>query len=236
MYTIDPTAAREAENFSSFLSETGKYKGKFIRAEKLVSSNKGTHGIGFTFESDSKQTTRFDLWTMNAQGEHLMGFKTLSAIMACLKLKNLAVGTGPVERYDYDTKQRNTVQAEIFPDLLNKPVGLVLVNTEYEKMREGHKTGETGWRLELVAPFEAATEFTAAEIMDRATQPKKLAAIVATLTDRPLKNKPAQRQQAPARYDDAPPVGHPANGGFSAPDDDIPFANPLRSRAAFLSI
>ncbi len=224
MYTLDPTAAREAENFSSFLSETGKYKGKFIRAEKLVSSNKGTHGIGFTFESDSKQTTRFDIWTMNAQGEHLTGFKTLSAIMACLKLKNLAVGTGPVERYDYDTKQRNTVQAEIFPDLLNKPVGLVLVNTEYEKMREGHKTGETGWRLELVAPFEAATEFTASEIMDRATQPKKLAAIVATLTDRPLKNKPAQRQQAPARYDDAPPVGHPASGGFSAPDDsDIPF-------------
>lgn len=222
MYTIDATAAREAENFSNFLSETGKYKGKFIRAEKLVSSNKGTHGIGFIFESDSKQTTRFDIWTMNAQGEHLMGFKTLSAIMACLKLKTLAVGTGPVERYDYDTKQRYTVQAEIFPDLLNKPIGLVLVNTEYEKMRENKKTGETGWRLELVAPFEAATEFTAAEIMDRATQPNKLAAIVSMLADRPLKNKPAPRQ-ASHSYEAAPPAGHPANGGFDLPDEDIPF-------------
>ena len=222
MYTIDATAAREAENFSNFLSETGKYKGKFIRAEKLVSSNKGTHGIGFTFESDSKQTTRFDIWTMNAQGEHLMGFKTLSAIMACLKLKTLTVGTGPVERYDYDTKQRHTVQAEIFPDLLNKPIGLVLANTEYEKMREGQKTGETGWRLELVAPFEAATEFTAAEIMDRATQPKKLTAIVSMLADRPLKNKPAPRQ-ASHSYEAAPPAGHPANGGFFSPDEDIPY-------------
>lgn len=223
MYTIDATAAREAENFSNFLSETGKYKGKFIRAEKLVSSNKGTHGIGFTFESDSKQTTRFDIWTMKAQGEHLMGFKTLSAIMACLKLKTLAVGTGPVERYDYDTKQRYTVQAEIFPDLLNKPIGLVLVNTEYEKMRENKKTGETGWRLELVAPFEAATEFTAAEIMDRATQPKKLAAIVSMLADRPLKNKPAPLQSSHS-YEAAPPAGHPpASGGFDSPDEDIPF-------------
>lgn len=222
MYTIDATAAREAENFSNFLSETGKYKGKFIRAEKLVSSNKGTHGIGFTFESDSKQTTRFDIWTMNAQGEHLMGFKTLSAIMACLKLKTLTVGTGPVERYDYDSKQRYTVQAEIFPDLLNKPIGLVLANTEYEKMRENKKTGETGWRLELVAPFEAATEFTAAEIMDRATQPKKLAAIVSMLADRPLKNKPAPLQ-ASHSYEAAPPAGHPANGGFDSPDEDIPF-------------
>lgn len=222
MYTIDATAAREAENFSNFLSETGKYKGKFIRAEKLISSAKGTHGIGFTFEADNKQTTRFDIWTMNAQGEHLMGFKTLSAIMACLKLKTLAVGTGPVERYDYDTKQRHTVQTEIFPDLLNKPIGLVLANTEYEKMREGKKTGETGWRLELVAPFEAATEFTAAEIMDRATQPKKLAAIVSMLADRPLKNKPAPRQNSYG-YEDAPPAGHLASGGFISPDEDIPY-------------
>lgn len=222
MYTLDATAAREAENFSSFLSETGKYKGKFIRAEKLVSTKKGTHGVGFTFESDNKQTTRFDIWTMNAQGERIMGFKVLSAIMACLKLKTLAVGNGPVERYDYDTKQRNTVQAEIFPDLLNKPIGLVLANTEYEKMSEGEKTGETGWRLELVAPFEAATEFTASEILDRATQPKKLAAIVSMLADRPLKNKPAPRQNSYS-YEAAPPVGHPASGGFESPEDDIPF-------------
>lgn len=235
MYTLDATAAREAENFSSFLSETGKYKGKFIRAEKLVSSNKGTHGIGFTFEADNKQTTRFDIWTKNAQGEPLMGFKTLNAIMACMRLRGLSVGTGPVERYDYTTKQRNTVQAEIFPDLLGKPIGLVLVNTEYEKMRDGQKTGETGWRLELVAPFEAATEFTASEILDKATQPKKLASIMATLADRHLKNKPAPRQQYDGYHEESP-TGHPASSGFGSVDDDIPFANPLRTRAAFLSI
>lgn len=223
MYTLDANAAREAENFSSFLSETGKYKGKFIRAEKLISSAKGTHGIGFTFEADNKQTTRFDIWTLNAQNEPLMGYKTLSAIMACMKLKNLSVGRGPVERKNWDTNQTETVQADIFPDLIGKHVGLVLANTEYEKMRDGQKTGETGWRLELVAPFEAATEFTASEIMDRATQPKKLAAIVAMLKDRPLKNKPAPRQAAHSGYDDAPPAGHPANGGFAPPDDDIPF-------------
>lgn len=235
MYTLDATAAREAENFSSFLSETGKYKGKFIRAEKLVSSNKGTHGIGFTFEADNKQTTRFDIWTKNAQGEPLMGFKTLNAIMVCMRLRGLSVGTGPVERYDYTTKQRNTVQAEIFPDLLGKPIGLVLVNTEYEKMRDGQKTGETGWRLELVAPFEAATEFTASEILDKATQPKKLTSIMATLADRHLKNKPAPRQQYDGYHEESP-TGHPASSGFGSVDDDIPFANPLRTRAAFLSI
>ena len=200
-----------------------------------MSSNKGTHGIGFTFEADNKQTTRFDIWTKNAQGEPLMGFKTLNAIMVCMRLRGLSVGTGPVERYDYTTKQRNTVQAEIFPDLLGKPIGLVLVNTEHEKMRDGQKTGETGWRLELVAPFEAATEFTASEILDKATQPKKLTSIMATLADRHLKNKPAPRQQYDGYHEESP-TGHPASSGFGSVDDDIPFANPLRTRAAFLSI
>lgn len=222
MYQLDANAAREAENFSSFLSETGKYKGKFTRAEKLVSTNKGTHGIGFTFESSNKQTTRFDIWTMSAQNEPLMGYKTLSAIMACLKLRNLSVGTGQVERKDWQTNTVSKVNAEIFPDLIGKEIGLVLVKTEYEKMKDGAKTGETGWRLELVAPFEASTEFTAAEIMDKATQPKKLASIVSTLTDRPLRNRPVQRNTQ--SYGDAPPAGHPASSGFGASDfDDVPF-------------
>lgn len=222
MYQLNASAAREAENISNYLSESGKYKGKFIRAEKLISAAKGTHGVGFTFESDSKQTTRFDIWTMSAQNEHLMGYKAINAIMVCMKLKTLTIDRAEVERTDWDTKQKYKEEAEVFPELLNSPIGLVLVNTEYEKMREGRKTGETGWRLELVAPFEASTEFTASEILDRATQPKKLASLVALLADRPLRNRPAQRQEAGGR-NDAPPAGHPANGGFNSPDDDIPF-------------
>ncbi|MDL5036807.1 hypothetical protein QRD40_10660 [Comamonas sp. Y6] len=223
MYQLNANAAREAENISSYLSETGKYKGKFIRAEKLISSNKGTHGVGFTFESDSKQTTRFDIWTMSAQNEQLMGYKAINAIMACMKLKTLSIARAEVERTDWDTKQKYKEEADIFPELLDKPIGLVLVNTEYEKMRDGQKTGETGWRLELVAPFEAATEFTAAEILDRATQPKKLSSIVALLADRPLRNRLSQRPTTGGGHHDAPPAGHPANGGFNSSDDDIPF-------------
>lgn len=221
MYQLDTNAAREADSIGNYLSETGKYIGKFTRAEKLVSKNKGTHGIGFTFESIGKQSTRFDIWTMDAQGKHLGGFKAVNAIMACMSLRGLQAATGEVERYNWETQQRETVQAEVFPALTGPDVGLVLQKTEYEKMRDGVKTGETGWRLELVAPFRAADEFTASEILDRKTKPEKLASVIAILTDRPLKNRPAPRQQ-----DDgygAPPAGHPANGGFNSPDDDVPF-------------
>lgn len=219
MYQLDAKSAREADSIGSYLTETGKYIGQFTRAEKLVSKNKGTHGIGFTFEC-AGQSTRFDIWTMDASNKRLGGFKAINAIMACMSLRGIAPAPGKVERYNLDTQQRETVQAEVFPELVGKPIGLVLQKTEYEKMKDGVKTGETGWRLEMLAPFRAADEFTASEILDRKTKPEKLAAILATLGDRPLKSRPQQPVRA---VDGGPPAGHPASSGFDDLDGDIPF-------------
>lgn len=215
MYKFDAATAAEADNISAYLDETGKYKGKFIRAEKLISSNKGTHGIGFTFEDESKRTARFDLWTVDNMGKQLMGYKSLQAILAVLRFpagRDLKIMQATVDRYNFDTRQTEKVQAETFPDLINRPVGLLMRNTEYAKMRDGHETGDTGWRLELVVPFQADTELTASEIVGNKTQPQKLASIVATLADRPLKNKPGGSAQRNDRG--GPPPGHPAAGGF----------------------
>lgn len=214
MYQFNAATAAEADNISAYLDETGKYKGKFTRAEKLISSNKGTHGIGFTFEDESKRTARFDLWTVDNTGKQLMGFKSLQAILAVLRFpagRDLKIAQAQVDRYDYDTRQTTKVQAETFPDLINRPIGLVMRNTEYEKMRDGMKTGETGWRLELVVPFQADTELTASEIVGNKTQQQKLAGIMATLADRPLKTRAAHGQR---NDHGGPPPGHPAAGGF----------------------
>ncbi|GAD20913.1 hypothetical protein [Acidovorax sp. MR-S7] len=220
MYQLDAQSAREADSIGSYLTETGKYIGQFTRAEKLVSKNKGTHGIGFTFEC-AGQSTRFDIWTMDASNKHLGGFKAINAIMACMSLRGIAPAPGKVERYNWDTQQRETVQAEVFPELVGKPIGLVLQKTEYEKMRDGQYTGETGWRLEMLAPFRAADEFTAGEILDRKTKPEKLAAVMAMLTDRPLKKR-AGPAPASAADRQATRPGAPGSG-FDDMDDDIPF-------------
>lgn len=212
MYALDTQAAKEADQIGAYLKDTGKYTGKFTRAEKLVSANKGTHGVGFTFMSDNGQSTRFDVWTQKADGEKLAGFKTLMAIMTCLKIRNLTVVTATLERYDYDTKQKYTEQGEVFAELTGKPIGVLLRNTEYEKMRDGQFTGENGWRLELFAPFEAATGFTAGEIIDKKTKPEQLAKMEAVLQDRPLRSSAGQNR----------PTSVPSGGSVSF-DDDIPF-------------
>jgi hypothetical protein len=216
MYALNAKAAKEADQLRGYLKDTGKYIGKFTRAEKLISNAKHTHGVGFTFVAESGQSTRFDIWTMKAGEEKLSGYNQLMAIMACMKVRDLTVKTAELERYDYDAKEKYTEDAEVFAELTDKPIGLLLRSTEYEKMRDGQKTGENGWRLELFAPFEAATGFTAGEIIDKKKTPEQLAKMEAALADRPLRggSSPAPRQAA------APQTG---GGQFSDMDDDIPF-------------
>lgn len=212
MYALDAKAAKEADQIGGYLKDTGKYVGKFTRAEKLISSAKGTHGVGFTFVADSGQSTRFDIWTMKEDEEKLSGYNQLMAIMACIKVRGLTIKTAELERYDYDSKEKYTEDAEVFAELTDKPIGLLLRSTEYEKMRDGKKTGENGWRLELFAPFEAATSFTAGEIIDKKKTPEQLAKMEAALADRPLKGGATPRQAAPV-----------SSGGSVPFDDDIPF-------------
>lgn len=64
----------------------------------------------------------------------------------------------------------------------------------------------------LKGVFQAKTELTASEILDKKTKPEQLERMVAGLRHRPLKgHKPAA---APAQHDD---YGSPAG------EDDIPF-------------
>lgn len=217
MYALDMNAARKAEETSRFLKETGKYTGHFTRAEKLVSAQKNTHGVGFTFETTDGRSTRFDIWTMKADGEKLSGYDAVNAIMVCLKLRALTEAQATVDKYDWTSKQNIKAQVTVWKELMNAPIGLVLRSTEYEKMQDGRKTGETAWRLELVCPFEAATEFTAGEILDKKTQPTKLASIIATLSDKPLSSRPAQAQRAQPASRPAPAYDQQFE------DDQIPF-------------
>lgn len=206
MYKLNTTAARDADNISNFLKDSGKYKGIFTRAEALL-SKKGTKGIGFTFEDESKRTTKFDLWTLNDKGEELPSFKHVMAIMTCLRVKTMSPSKAIVERYNFDDKKTEKVEAEVFADLMNKPIGLVMRNTEYEKMKDGAKTGETGWRLELYTVFDS-NEFTASEVLDNKTTPEKLAVAIASLQDKPLKGGASSKPQensasdVPAFFDD----------------------------------
>ena len=224
-YDLDPQSASSA-GVSNYITETGKYKGCFTRAE-IVTSRNDTEGVELSFVADDGRRSDFlQLWTYNARGEALVSLKVLNAIMACLRVRSIKPGQIAVQS-DGGAK---TVSG--FPDLMGKPIGLLLQREEYESTKtDDHGNRLIRFRFNIVAPFEAATELTAGEILAKQTKPEQLARIFAGLKDKPAST--AKATSGPRQN------GGNASGGDwygsenpAPPDDDIPFDNPYRGRVS----
>lgn len=208
-YTLDASAAKQADNLFSKIEQKGRYLGVLTRAEQVV-SKKGSKGIDLSFKTDTGATADYlSIWTHNGDGKQLQGFNALMAIMTCLRVKNLKAELGEVEKYDNDTKQRTKCQVLLFKELMNKPIGLLIHMEEYEKTNGG-----TAWKPAISAPFDK-DGFTASEILTQAKTASTLDKMEQGLRDRPLK---AGTQAAPQSSGPAS-----TGGNFDGLSDDIPF-------------
>ena len=207
MYQLDTTEARKADSAGGMISEIGKYIGTFTQAVD-VTARTGTKGVALNFQSNAGQKARLSIYTMKTDGEKLMGYQALMAIMTCLKLRQITDKEGTAMKWDNDTKSEVSVQAVIFPELCNKPIGVLLETEDYIK-----NDGGTGTRMVLRGIFQAETELTATEILDKKTKPEQLEKMVMSLRHRPVKGA----KPMPARQHAA------AAAGPDFDDGDIPF-------------
>jgi hypothetical protein len=207
MYNLDPNAARQADSPSAYITELGKYIGAITQAEDITAKT-GTKGINLYFTSDAGQKTKVSIYTQRADGTLLSGFYLLQALMTCVQLRSLSPKQGTVTAYDYDQKKDVTKQASIFPELC-KPIGFLLGTEDYLK-----QNGSVGSRMVLRGVFQASTELTASEILDRKTVPEALPKMVAALKHNPLKTAPMAQRTHAAMPDDQ---------FFDDSDGSIPF-------------
>ena len=201
-YNLDPKSAAAA-GAANYISETGKYIGTFTRAE-IVTSKKGTEGVEFSFlDQSGLRCDYLTLWTYNPSGEALPSLKVLNAIMACLRTRTLEPQPITVTRHDGATEH-----AEGFPALTLRPIGVLLQREAYVK-----NNGDEGYKFNIYAPFDAATELTAGEILAKKSEPEQLAKMIAVLKDKPLSgNKPSGTTAAKS-----------SGQTFDDMDSDIPF-------------
>ena len=205
-YALDTGAAKSAETIGKYIRETGKYKGKFTRAELMISTTKGSRGIEFDFVSDDGKECTLQIWTHSGTGEAYSGINMVNAIMTCLSLRAIQPKQMQVEKYDYDSKQKVRANVEAFPDLMNKPVGLLLQKeiSEYN--------GKDKTKMLIFAAFSHASGKTASEIIDKVAQPVAMEKLLAGLHDKDARGKTQaapshstprpQHNQAPAYFDD----------------------------------
>lgn len=217
MYALDPQAARQADTSGATIKELGKYVGEFIQAKDVV-TKKGGRGVEFIFKSTAGQKANFAIYTTGANGDRYQGYDALMAIMTCMQLRGIKPQPGTVTRYDFDAKKEVQEQGSVFPEL-HKPIGVLLETEDYEKT-----DGGIGTRMVLKNVFQASTELTASEILDKKTQPLMLQKMVEGLRHRPVKGRTNQAASNGGEDYSQPPAGHPAgNGGFLPDDSDIPF-------------
>ena len=206
MYNLDPKAARKADQTGNRISEIGKYVGTFTQAEDITAST-GTKGVALRFESNGQQAN-LSLYTRKTNGDEIMGMQALMAIMTCMRLRGIKPAPGTVKHWDNESRQEVTEQAQVFPELCGKPIGLLLETEDYTK-----QNGEIGTRMVIAGIFQADTELTASEILDQETTPKQLEKMIARLRHRPVKAAKGAATPKPAA----------AGSGFDDMDDDIPF-------------
>lgn len=206
MYALDTKAAQKADQTGNRINEIGKYVGTFTQAEDITAGT-GTKGLALRFDVNG-QTANLSLYTKKESGETLMGFDVLMAMMTCLKLRNIEPKDGTVKFWDRETSSEETRAAKVFPDLCGKPIGLLLETEGYYK-----KDGSVGTKMVIANVFQAGTELTASEILDRKTVPELLPKLVARLHHRPAKAAKA-----------SPAQSHSHQGsGFDDLDSEIPF-------------
>ena len=209
-YTLDTGAAKNAESIGKYIRETGKYTGKFTRAELMISEKKGSRGIEFDFLSDEGKECTLQIWTHSGTGDAYSGINMVNAIMTCLSLRGIQPKQMPVDKYDYDAKQKVRVNVQAFPDLMGKHIGLLLQKeiSEYN--------GKDKVKMLIFAAFHPQSGKTASEIIDKVGQPMAVDKLLSGLRDKDSRGKGGARQPSNA-------TNYSQNHASADFDDDLPF-------------
>jgi len=209
-YDLNTTAAKEANSGGKRITEPGVYVGTF-RAAWAETNDKGTESVGLFFQSEQGQEAGpLMLYTHNGSGKELPSYKTLNAIMACLKVRKLEAKPGKVSFFDFDTHSDVLRDKETYPALVGKRIGIVLQGEEQEYQ------GEMKKRLQLAAPFCAETRRMAAEILDQKTTPEALDRYLTWFESNKWRHAKGAKSATAKRAE-------PASAGADDFEDDIPF-------------
>lgn len=211
-YDLDQAAAKDANSGGKRITEPGAYVGTFRAAWYEVNGN-GTESVGLFFTSDQGQEAGpLMLYTHKGDGEALPSYKTLNAIMVCLKASKLESKRGSVTFYDPDTRKDVQREKDTYPALMGKRIGIVLQGEEQEY------NGETKKRLQLIAAFGAESRRMAAEIIDKKEKAEQLDKFLIWFES----NKWKQAKKSSG----APAANKAAHGSTATPPayfDDLPF-------------
>ena len=217
LYQYKESAAIQSEQ-GGRITEPGAYIGQITMAKKVISKEKQTQGIEFTFEDDSGATASYlTLYTFNKEGKELFGFNQVCAIMKLLGVNEFSSKMAQVEEYDVNTRSMQNFNREVYFSLIGKPIGFVLGSETYI-----NSNGEQKQKMVFKTAFCPNTKRTASEIINN--QPAtKVVKMVASLVSKKANSAQQSAHQQAKQNGYQPQGNNPANPSSLDLDDDIPF-------------
>ena len=145
------------------IEDTGAYVGVLTKV-KWITSAKGAQGYELDFKSESGQVAeRLGIYTIGKNGQALtIGEANIAALLCCLSVGEANAVAGTVEEYDFDSQMKVMNNVYLFPDAMNKPIGLFLQKDVYTK-----SNGDDGIRMQLECSFRAVDRMIAKEIIEK---------------------------------------------------------------------
>ena len=198
-FTLDQMKAKEADNQGGRIKATGKYVG-VIKSFEFVDFDSGSKAVEIGFETHDKQSASMRIITLKKDGtESSYGVNKIHALMTCLKIRESSVQQDTRKKYDYNLRAEVDKIVQFAPEFEGKEVGFLVEMEGYENPNGEYKEKPT-----LFASFEPQGEFTAKEILDKATKPEKLAELVATMQNRKPKTPKTQQSYQSQGYGNHP--------------------------------
>lgn len=217
-------SAKAAQDFGGAsyakIDSTGKYTGTIQSLELKENQETGSKGLSMVFKSDQGATAKFYINTeyRAPTGDIVSNLENISALLCCLRMRE----TGqPVpfmlEEYDFDSKSTVKTTKPCYVELHGKRIGLLIrMEKRTFQNKEGHLQETT--QPAIFYYFEANTEYSPREILNRATQPEDVAKKLEWLIANPVKGEKPTPQ--PPKKPSNPLVMLEPVDDFS---NDIPF-------------
>lgn len=212
MYQLDKASAENGSGSASNFLEEGLHDVTIFQAYEIVAST-GTKGVRIDFKSKQGANRQLTFYVQNAAGEKIFGMDQLHAIMAATKTKQLNAVQGVVTYYDFDTKKEQQKQVMILPELVNKPLSVIL----HKEANKNPNDGITRIQYSMTAPLVAGTLQTAFEVLNSKEAKQHTALIEAALK----RSEKAVDEVARAQAGNPQPASPSAGSDYGKPADDL---------------
>lgn len=188
-FGFNSESAKQADS-SSRIEEAGKYIGT-VKHMEFVTANSGTYGFEIEFETDSKESASITVWTEKQDGTILSGAHKINALLACVGVRGLTPTTAPLEKYDFEAKERVTKNCIVAPEIAGKRVGFLLQRENYQ-----NSAGDWKFQMNFFSCFHAQSELMAKELIERKTSPEALPKSLASLMTNPITTRKAKNNHS----------------------------------------